>query len=113
MKFQTGQQVLIKNPRPLSGIIVKARPGDTGLPEEQTHYLVEISERCFYLSSDLEAEAPNEKLETYSSEWTAQFNRMLKAAQRWLADANDRSAFDEMADAGRKIGWIVPIKKED
>ena len=111
-KFKKGQQVLIKNPRYLVGTIVEPRPGDKGLPEEQTHYLVQISEERYYLSSELEpAEDPNAKPARYSEEWIAELNRMAASGQQWLQNRSDKTAWDAFVDAGEKIGFIVPIKK--
>jgi len=111
MPLQEGQQVLIKNPRALVGTVVKARPGDKGLPEEQTHYLVRISDELFYLSTDLEAvENPNMELERYSPEWLAEFNRWLELGRWWLANQGDTAALAQFSESGRKLGFIVPMK---
>jgi hypothetical protein len=42
MSFKKDQEVLIKNPRSLVGVIVRERPGDRDELPENRHYLVRI-----------------------------------------------------------------------
>jgi hypothetical protein len=74
MPFKEGQEVLIKNPRSLVGVIVRARPGDRDELPENRRYLVRIQEsERFYLPHDLEAlEEPAAKLNQYSPEWNVE-----------------------------------------
>jgi hypothetical protein len=50
-------------------------------------------------------------MEQYSKEWMAELKRFVDAGQRFVANNNDRAAFDEFSEAGRKLGWIVPINQ--
>ncbi|MFZ3212751.1 MAG: hypothetical protein WA188_14695 [Terriglobales bacterium] len=110
MPFEKGQQVLIKNAGDLEGIVVGPRPADKGLPEEETCYLVQIFARC-YRSTGLEpAEEPSEKLERSSQEWLAESNRLLEAAQRWIANPNDRAAHAQFYESCGRLGVFVPIE---
>src|SRR5438876_10299593 len=34
------------------------------------------------------------------------------AGQRWLTNSKDRAAWDQFSEAGRKLGWHVPIKPD-
>lgn len=52
------------------------------------------------------------KPERYSPEWNAALQRFLDAGQRLLANNNDREALAEFSEFGKKIGWIVPIEKQ-
>lgn len=114
MPLKKGEQVLIKNPRALLGTVIERRPGDDGLPEEQAHYLIKISEERFYLSTDLEpAEQPSDKLERYSPEWTAEMNQFVESGQRWIANPNDMEALEQFSESGRKLGIIVPKDKAE
>lgn len=111
MPFEKGQRVLIKSPGTLVGTVLEARPGDKGLPEERTHYRVQISDERYYLSTSLEpAEQPREKLERYSEEWLAEMKRWIESGQRLVADQMDREAREQFLESGRKLGFIVPIK---
>ena len=111
MPFKEGQEVLIKNPHSLVGVIVRERPGDRDEPPEKRHYIVRIPEgEYFYLPSDLEAiEERPEKLTRYSPEWNAELARWIDAGQRLMANNNDLAAFKGFSESGSKIGFIVPI----
>ena len=111
MSFKEGQEVLIKNPRPLVGVIVRERPGDKDELPENRRYLVRIQEsEKFYLPRDLEAlEEPSAKLKQYSHEWSAELERWVAAGQKLMANNNDRDAWQEFIESGSKIGFIVPI----
>lgn len=111
MIFKEGQTVEIKNPRSLTGIVVRERPGDRDLPEEQRHIVVRI-ETCerFYKPEDLAPlEQSRQTHATFSPEWNQELQRFINAGHRWMADSTDRSAWEEFVDAGRRIGWIVPF----
>jgi hypothetical protein len=111
MPFKEGQEVLIKNPRPLVGVIVRERPGDRDELPENRHYLVRIPEsEKFYLPRDLEAvEEPSTKLKQYSPEWNVELARWIAAGQRLIANNHDLAALQEFSESGSKIGFIVPI----
>jgi hypothetical protein len=111
MPFKEGQEVLIKNPRSLVGVIVRERPGDRDELPENRHYLVRIPDtEKFYLPLDLEVlEEPTAKLKQYSSEWNAELARWIDAGQRLMANNNDLAALQEFSESGSKIGFIVPI----
>jgi hypothetical protein len=110
-KFKKGQQVLIKNPGDLLGTIIKPRPGDHGLPEEETHYVVRISCDRYCLSASLEsAEEPNDTLKPYSAEWLAEFQRWTDSAKSLVADQNDGAAITQFIESGSKLGYVVNIK---
>lgn len=49
-------------------------------------------------------------VERYSPEWNEALRRFLDAGQRLLADNQDRDAWAEFSEAGRKLGFEVPIK---
>src|SRR5271157_5562641 len=108
MSFKEGQEVLIKNPRPLVGVIVRERPGDRDELPENRRYLVRIPEsEMFYLPRDLEAfEEPTAKLKQYSPEWNAELARWIDAGQRLMANNNDLAALQEFSESGNKIGFI-------
>jgi hypothetical protein len=54
--LKEGQQVFIKNPRGLEATVVKQRPGDKELPEEDRRYIVNINvAQQLYHLADLEA----------------------------------------------------------
>ena len=114
MPLEEGQQVLIKNPRALVGIVLKQRPGDKDLPEDQRRYIVRISEdERLYLPSDLEpVQQPNSVLVRYSPEWMAECERWIDAGRRWMANNNDRAAWDEFAESGSKLGFFIPIPQK-
>lgn len=54
----------------------------------------------------------NDKPEKYSAEWMAELKQFVDAGQHFMANNNDRAAFDAFAEAGRKLGWIVPIPRK-
>jgi hypothetical protein len=113
MSLKEGQQVLIKNPRSLVGTVLRERPGDRDLPEGERRYMVHIpGGDYFYLPSDLEPveESSNTPVK-YGAEWSAELARWVDAGQRWLADNNDRAAWDEFSESGSKLGFFVPIPK--
>ncbi len=87
MPFKEGQEVLIKNPRSLVGVIVRERPGDRDELPENRRYLVRIAEiENYYLPRDLEAlDEPTAKLKPYSSEWNAELARWIDAGQSLMA----------------------------
>jgi hypothetical protein len=111
MPFKEGQEVLIKNPRSLIGVIVRERPGDRDELPESRRYVVRIPEReMFFLPRDLEAiEEPTATLKQYSAEWNAELARWIDAGQRLMANNNDLAALQEFSESGSKIGYIVPI----
>ena len=84
------------------------------MPEEETLYTVRIAEEeRLYLSSELEPVLPpSGEVVRYSPEWNAAMHRWLEAGQRWLANSKDRAAWDQFSEAGRKLGWHVPIKPD-
>jgi hypothetical protein len=112
VQFKRDEQVLIKDPGPLVATVVEPRFGNETLPDEQKIYLVTISEERYYRGSSLEPlEQPKEHLEPYTKEWLAELNRFLKAATRLNANNKDAEALAQLSESGKRIGWIVPIKK--
>jgi hypothetical protein len=111
MPFKKGQEVLIKNPGPLVGVIVRERPGDRDEGPEKRRYLVRIPEvEKFYLPSTLEAiEEPTATLKQNSPEWNTELARCIDAGQRLIANNHDLDALQEFSESGRKIGFVVPI----
>lgn len=111
MSFQPGQQVLIKNPGSLLGIVLRAGSTDKDLPDGECGYMVRITTGdYFYLPGDLEpAEEEDKTLAKYSAEWDAEMARFFEAGQRCLADNSDRVALDEFWESGRKLGLIATI----
>jgi hypothetical protein len=110
MAFKEGQEVFIKNPGELIGTVIKARPGDKDQPEDQTYYLVQLPDR-YYRSTSLEpVDEPSDKLKPYSTEWIEEVNHFVDSGKQLLQDQNDGEARAKFSEAGRKLGWIVPIK---
>jgi len=120
MPFKEGQEVLIKNPHSIVGVIVRERPGDRDLPQEERRYIVHIPEQdrdLIYSPTDLEAieqpqaQSPSTKPTPYSPAWTTQVEKFIVAGQRWMANNDDHDAMKEFVEAGRKLNFIVPISK--
>lgn len=116
MPLKEGQQVLIKNPRPLVATVVRERPGDRNMPEEQRRYIVRISEdalqeQYIYPPSNLEPIREPE-IVRYSPEWTAEFQRWLDAAVKWSANHSDRDAWNQFSESGSKLGFYIPISQD-
>jgi hypothetical protein len=112
MPFKDGQEVLIKNPRPLVGIIVRERPGDRDELPENRHYIVRITDtEKLYLPRDLEPfeEPSSGQLKRYSPEWNAELTRWIEAGKRLVANNHDATALKDFSEAGSKIGFVVPI----
>jgi hypothetical protein len=111
MPFKEGQEVLIKNPRSLVGVVVRERLGDKDELPENRRFLVRIQEsERFYLPGDLEAvEEPTEKLEQYSPQWNAELARWLNAGQRLMANNDDPAALQEFSESGSNLGFVIPI----
>jgi hypothetical protein len=108
-KFKEGQQVIVRNAGAMVGKIIQQRPGDKGQPEEKTHYQVEIESPHWFSSTNIEAIPESNKFEQYSPEWMAEFSRAFEALQRWHANNNDTEALQQFSDAGKNIGWVVPM----
>jgi hypothetical protein len=49
-------------------------------------------------------------IERYSPEWNEALRRFVDAGQRLLANNQDRAALAEFSEAGKKLGFVVPIK---
>jgi hypothetical protein len=47
-----------------------------------------------------------------SLEGNAELRRMSEALEKWLANNNDRAAWDQFAESGRKLGIILPMRKD-
>lgn len=109
MKLREGQQVVIKNPRALLGTVVRQRPGDADLPEDERRYEVRIQEESqFYLLHDLEPVAEDEEdLRPYSRKWMEQLQRWTEAGQQLYRNADDETARRNFIDAGHALGFMV------
>ena len=113
MPFKEGQEVLIKNPRPVVGVIVRERPGDRNESPENRRLLVRIKEdERFYLPADLEdLPLPSQELRRYSQEWNTQLQRWIDAGQKLMKNNHDPEALQDFSDAGSKIGFVRPIRE--
>jgi hypothetical protein len=109
LPLKEGQQVVIKNPGPLMGIVVRARSGDKGLPEEQKLYLVQIPPKRYRRSALEPVQQSSETLGRGSREWLAEMRGLIESGQRWLANQNDSAARDQFVESGRKLGIFIPI----
>jgi hypothetical protein len=110
--FEKGQKVIIKNPGVLEGTIVGPRPADADVPEDQKLYIVRIEDEQLYRGVSLEPEPPP-KMERWSAEWNAELRRMQEGLTKWLANKNDRAAWDQFVKAGNKAGIIVPLEAKE
>lgn len=110
MPLKKGQEVLIKNPGILVGKVISQRSGDSGMPEEQTHYRVQIEPR-YCLSGDLEpVEAHSSpRLERYSREWIEELGRFNEAGRRFFTDPQNKNLLANWAESGTKLGLFIPI----
>lgn len=108
MKLSEGQEVIIKNPRSLVGTVVRQRPGDAHLADDERLYEVKIDENRFYRLQDLEPIEEDKSLRPYSSEWMTQLERWTEAGQRLVKNADDHVAQRNFIDAGHALGFIVP-----
>jgi hypothetical protein len=108
MPFKKGQEVLIKNPGTLVGKVISQRSGDSGLPEEQTHYRVQIQPR-YYLSGDLEPveeDSSSPRLERGSGEWLEALGRFNEAGRQLLTDPQNNSLLANWGESGTKLGLL-------
>jgi hypothetical protein len=112
MPLKEGQQVLIKNPRALVGTVVAARPEQPGVAEEDRLYKVHIDDTCICRNADLQAVNESTQMDLNSLEGNAELRRMSEALEKWLANNNDRAAWDQFAESGRKLGIILPMRKD-
>lgn len=108
MKLNEGQEVIIKNPRSLVGTVVRQRPGDANLPEDERLYEIKIDENRFYRLQDLEPIEEDTSLRRYSPEWMTQLKRWTEASQELVHNGNDEVARQNFIDAGHALGFIVP-----
>jgi hypothetical protein len=114
MPLKEGQELLIKRPGTLIGRVVRPRPGDFGVPEEQTHYLVQIEPR-YFLRSHLEpVEEPTsgQRLERLSREWIEELGRFNEAGRQFFTDPQNESFFANWVESGTKLGLFIPIESE-
>lgn len=114
MALKQGQEVLIKAPGTLIGKVVRPRPGDSGLPDEQTHYLVKIEPR-YYLRSNLEPveeRRSSPRLERYSREWMDELGRFNEAGRQFFADPQNKSLLANWVESGAKLGLFFPAERE-
>jgi hypothetical protein len=112
MKFKEGQWVQIKNPRPVVATVLRERPGDRDLPEDERHIMVHIEGGDYIYRPDDLVPLDEPKLTPFSSEWTKEFQRFVESGNKLIADPDDHASRDQFVDAGEKIGWIVPIKEK-
>jgi hypothetical protein len=110
LPLKKGQEVVIKNPGELIGTVVRARPGNKGLPEEQKVYRVQIIERWYKRTALEPVQQPSDVLKPSSPEWLAELHRCLESGQRWIANQNDSAAWGQFVASGAKLGIIIPIK---
>jgi hypothetical protein len=57
------------------------------------------------------AQQPSNGLEMYSEEWMTNLIEQSKIARRLWADKNNQGLIQQLTESGRKLGWVVPIKK--
>ena len=112
MALAKGQKVLIKNPGALMGMVIGPRPGDSGLPEEQSLYAVMVCEEKprYYLSSDLEpVEEPSRptKLEWYSEEWVDELDRFTQIVRQLSKDPEGKMLRSLLEESATKLGFII------
>ena len=114
MPLKEGQEVLIKTPGMLVGKVVRPRPGDFGLPEEQTHYLVQMEPRYFLRShlEPVEEPASGQRLERLSREWIDELGRFNEAGRQLSIDPQNKSLFAYWVESGTKLGLFIPIEPE-
>lgn|GEM_PF-2456810 len=106
------QEVRIKKPGIFIGKVLGPRPGDFGLPEEQTYYRVQISAEDYYLSTDLEPvvrPSASVMLERYSKEWLDELERFNEIGRQFLANPKDENLLRQWAESGTKLGFFIPV----
>lgn len=108
MRLKEGKEVIIKNPRALVGKVIRQRPGDANLPEDERLYEIKIDENRFYRLQDLEPLEEDKSLRQYSREWLTQLEQWTEAGQRLVQNADDDAARRNFIDAGHALGFIVP-----
>jgi len=112
MPLKKGQEVLIKPPGILVGKVICQRSGDSGLPEEQTHYRVQIEPR-YYLSGDLEPveeDSSSPRLERGSREWIVALGRFNEAGRQFFKDPQNKNILAIWVESGTKLGLSIPIE---
>jgi hypothetical protein len=107
------QEVRIKRPGIFIGKVMGPRPGDFGLPEEQTYYRVQICAEDYYLSTDLEPvvqPSAGAMLERYSKEWLDELERFNEIGRQFLANPKDENLLRQWAESGTKLGFFIPVE---
>jgi|ERR1700686_541210 len=111
MPLKEGQQVLVKDLRPLIGTVVAARPEQPGVVEEDRLYKIHIDDTCVCRNADLQVVNESVQMDLYSPEGNAELRRMGEALEKWLANNSDHASRDQFDLSGRKLGIILPLRK--
>lgn len=109
MSFKQGQQVVIKNLGALVGTVVAAPPGAKGTSRRRsgcTRYRFPTSGIIAGLILKLYlCNLPR----VFSPEWNSHFQCWIEAGHRLVENPNDREALAKFSEAGRKLGFVVPV----